>query len=119
LTDAVELLVFAVTVNVPEPPGPVSQVSLIVSGPAATGVGAVVALGLGDAVAVLVTRVVANAVVEIASATPPASDAATADFKIDMMNPPFLNPDALWSLHHNAARRVLVTEPARERLASG
>jgi hypothetical protein len=81
LTDTVELLPFAVTANVPDPLGPVSQISEIVSGPAAgTGVG----VGVGDGVAVVVT-VVANAVDEIAMTAPPATTAASADFKIDIM----------------------------------
>jgi hypothetical protein len=66
-TDTVELLPFAVTVNVPEPAGPVSQVSMIVSGPAGVGVAA-------------------NAVDEIATTAPPATSAARTDFKIDMIN---------------------------------
>jgi hypothetical protein len=84
-TDTVELLPFAVTVNVPEPLGPVSQISEIVSGPAAaTGTGVGVGDGVGDGVAVVVT-VVANAVDEIAMTAPPATTAASADFKIDIM----------------------------------
>jgi hypothetical protein len=54
----------AVTVKVPDPAGPVSQMRTIVSGPAAAGAST------------------AKAVVEIATAPTPASSAATADFKI-------------------------------------
>jgi hypothetical protein len=61
-TITVELLPLAVTVNVPDPAGPVSQIRTIVSGPA--GVPA------------------AKAVVEIATAPAPATSAATTDFKI-------------------------------------
>jgi hypothetical protein len=64
ITVTVELLPSAVTVNVPEPLGPVSQVNAIVSGPA---------------------RVAAKAVDEIAMTAPPAASAARADFNIDMM----------------------------------
>jgi hypothetical protein len=62
-TVTVELLAFAVTTNVPEPPRPVSHVNLIVSGPAAA----------------------AKAVAEIASAAAAARAAARAGFKIDMI----------------------------------
>jgi hypothetical protein len=61
-------LPFAVTVNVPDPVGPVSQVSAIVSGPAGAGVG-----------------VTANAVADMANAPAPASSTAVADFKIDIV----------------------------------
>jgi hypothetical protein len=61
------LLAFAVTVNVPDPLGPVSQTSTIVSGPAAAGVTA------------------ANAVAEMARAPVPARNTAVADFKIDIV----------------------------------
>ena len=44
-TESVELLPFAVTVKVPEPLGPVSQISEIVSGPAAAAVGVGVGQG--------------------------------------------------------------------------
>jgi hypothetical protein len=54
----------AVTVKVPDPAGPVSQISTIVSGPAAAGVVST-----------------AKAVAEIATAPAPASSAAAADFK--------------------------------------
>jgi hypothetical protein len=64
LTVTVENLPSAVTVNVPEPLGPVSQVRAIVSGPAAA----------------------ANAVNEIAMTAPTATSAARADFQIDMIN---------------------------------
>jgi hypothetical protein len=64
ITVTVELLPSAVTVNVPEPLGPVSQVNAIVSGPAG---------------------VAAKAVDEIAMTAPPAASAARADFNIDMM----------------------------------
>ena len=92
-TDTVELLPFAVTVNVPEPPGPVSQMSDIVSSPAAgigVGVGFGVGVGVGVGVAVgvgvgVVDTVVANAVDEIAITAPPATTAAKADFKIDII----------------------------------
>src|SRR5712691_9669179 len=62
-TVTVELLPLAVTVNVPDPAGPVSQIRTIVSGPAG----------------VVLT---AKAVVEIATAPAPAASAATTDFKI-------------------------------------
>src|SRR5260370_39890898 len=61
-------LAFAVTVNVPDPVGPVSQVSAIVSGPAGAGVG-----------------VTANAVADIARAPAPARNTAVAVFKIDIV----------------------------------
>jgi hypothetical protein len=56
-------LPFAVTMKVPEPAGPVSQVSMMVTGPAAA----------------------ARAVTEIATALTPARSAATADFQIHMV----------------------------------
>jgi hypothetical protein len=62
------LLAFAVTVNVPDPLGPVSQISTIVRGPAAAGV-----------------TVAANAVAEMARAPAPARNTAVADFKIDIV----------------------------------
>src|SRR5260370_16647535 len=61
-------LAFAVTVNVPDPVGPVSQVSAIVSGPAGAGVG-----------------VTANAVADMARAPAPARNTAVAVFKIDIV----------------------------------
>src|ERR1700694_1255053 len=82
-TDTVELLPFAVTVNVPEPPGPGSQMSDIVSSPAG-GMGGGVGFAGGVAVGGVDT-VVANAVEEIAITAPPATTAAKADFKIDIM----------------------------------
>ncbi len=62
-TVTVDLTPLAVTVNVPDPAGPVSQISTIVSGPAG----------------VVLT---AKAVVEIATAPATAASAATTDFKI-------------------------------------
>jgi hypothetical protein len=62
------VLPFAVTVNVPDPVGPVSHVSTIVSEPAGAGVG-----------------VTANAVAVMARAPAPARKTAAADFKIDIV----------------------------------
>jgi hypothetical protein len=99
-TDTVALLLFAVTVKVPDPDGPVSHTRTIVSGPAANGVVST-----------------ANAVAEIATAPAPASSTAAADFKIPIVI--LLSEQSIRLSGQNARGQSPVTQTASRSYETG